>query len=242
MPVLLTTAFPSGQDVFSTVRSMIHDADLVATNTITGVTRVSTVSTITTSQPHLLQIGNYVQIASVSDNTFTGSSQVEAIPTPTTFQYVQTGEPDSISTNGIVQMLIQGDVFTDNVLLPLANKAYRKVQARLFENGAPSMTSEALITLPAGTTMLLDTTDPQLPVDFVAPRIIRERIAGQTYYNNPPLRRVNVLPSIAQCAYLGLYAWFEDGIYFVGSTNDIDIALRYFVAFPDISGAEGAFT
>src|SRR5215831_16877735 len=230
MPVLLTTAFPTGGEVFDTVRSMLNDADLIATNTIVSAVRAGTITTITTIQPHQLQIGNYVTVQSVSNPSFNGSFVVEDIPTPNSFVYVQVGAPDASSVNGLVQMIVKGDVFTDNVLLNHANKAYRKVQARLFENGAPSMTTEVELTLPAGTIQLLDTTDPQLPPDFVAPRIIRERISGQLYYNNPPMRRVNYLPSVAPAAYLGVYSWYEDGLHFIGAFNDIDIALRYMVA------------
>lgn len=243
MPVLGSTSFPSGSEVFQLVRSMVNDADIPATVTIppTGAVRSAGIATITTNSAHNLQIHDIVQVASVTDATFSGTQTVQTVPTTTSFTYVNAGA-NTTSGNGIVSPVVQGDWATDTVLLPLANKAYRKVQTRLQENGSPSMTSEVLITgFPAGATQLLDTTTPQLPVDFLAPRDLRERISGQLFFG-APMPRVNFLPSTQQTTLNGVYAWYEDGLYFVGATSVTDLDLRYFVAFPDISDGSGFFT
>src|SRR5215475_9657958 len=111
------------------VRSLLNDADVpIITNiTPTGVARVSTITTITTVTPHGLQIGMFVQISSVTDLSFNGSYLVNAILSPTQFTYIQPLLPNATSGNGIVYLLVQGDVYNDAVLLPLLNKAYRKV-------------------------------------------------------------------------------------------------------------------
>jgi len=244
MPVLNTTAFPTGSECFSLVRSMLNDADLVATSSIvqTGAVRAGSITTITTAAVHGLNIGDTVQISFVSDVSFNGSFTVLTVPSPNSFTYQQPGAANASSGNGVVQLLIQGDVFTDNVLLNFANKAYRKVQNRLQENGSPSTSTETIITLPINTTQLTDTTNPQLPTDFLAPREIHERITGNPFFNNMPMARWNMLPSVAQQTYNGGYAWFEDGLAFIGSTSSTDIRLRYFMAMPDLSGADGQFT
>jgi hypothetical protein len=244
MPVLGTTAFPTGSECFSLVRSLLNDADLVATSTITqtGAVRAGSITTITTAAAHGLQIGDTVQVAFVSDVSFNGTFTVLSVPGPTSFAYQQAGAADASSGNGVVQVLIQGDVFTDNVLLNFANKAYRKLQNRLQENGSPSTSTEVIITLPIGTTQLTDTTNPQLPPDFLAPREIHERITGNPFFNNRPMSRWNMLPSVAQQTYNGGYAWFEDGLQFIGSLSSTDIRLRYFMAMPDISSGAGQFT
>jgi hypothetical protein len=145
-----------------------------------------------------------------------------------------------------VQLLIQGDWATDNVLLPLANKAFRKVQTRLLQNGSPTASEEVYIMLPANTIQLNDSTFPQLPVDFLAPRTIEERIAsgianfGPPFYQ--PMTPVDELPSRPQGTYNGVYAWYGDGINFVGTTGATDIRLRYFVAYPDASSADSVYT
>lgn len=245
MPALATTAFPQGSDVFDLVRSLLMDRDIPFTVTIgpTGAIRSAGIVTITTNGPHNLQINNIVQVGSVSDSSFSGTQTVTAVPTSTSFQYLQAG-PNATSGNGIVSPVVQGDWATDTVLLPLANKAYRKVQMRLMENGSKTMTTEAYLTLQANQTQLYDTTTPPLPVDFLAPRDLAERItnSGLAYV---PMRPVNVLPSFPSSVVLqsnGIYAWYSDGINFPGSANSMDLRLRYFVALPDISDGQGQFT
>src|SRR5256885_1648128 len=225
---------------------MLMDADIPYTVTIppTGVVRtLGSLVTITTNSPHNLQQGAIVQVQSVSDSSFSGTQTVLNVLNPTQFTYTSTGA-NVTSGNGIVSPVVQGDWATDTVLLPLANKAYRKVQARLAQNGSKSMTTEVYLTLAANATQLLDTTDPPLPADFLAPRKLSERISGSglAYVQMDP---VNVLPSFPDSSVRNvnaIFAWFEDGIYFPGSVNAMDVRLRYFVAFPDISDGVGQFT
>lgn len=197
--------------------------------------RSANLVTITTNQPHGLQIGSIVQIGFVSDSTFNGTQQVSVVPSATTFQYAQTGINGS-SVNGTVSILIQGDWATDAVLLPYANKAYRKVQMRLSQGGSKTMTNDVILTpsLPAGATQLSDTSNPQLPPDFLAPREVFERIAGQQYFGRP-MGPVNALPSGPQGALNGVFSWFNETLNFMGALNATDIRLRYFSGFPRIS-------
>lgn len=189
--------------------------------------------TITTSITHGLQVNSIVQIGSVTDTSFNGTQQVASVPTSTTFTYNQAGSNAS-SGNGVVSVLIQGDWATDAVLLPFANKAYRKVQQRLFANSTQSQKTEVIITLPAGTTDLTDSTNPQLPPDFLAPITIEERISGNPFFG-APMPQVNQLPSQQQSALDGVYAWFEDGLHFIGALNSTDKRIRYEVSFPALS-------
>jgi len=222
------------------------DADIPFTVTIppTGAVRtLGSLVTMTTNSPHNLQAGNIIQVQSVSDLSFNGTQTVLAILSPTQFTYTSTGA-NVTSGNGIISPVVQGDVYTDTVLIPLANKAYRKVQSRLQENGSKTMTSENYLTLPANATQLLDTTNPQLPADFLGPRDVSERINGSGLAY-APMGQVNVLPSFSDSSVRqrnGVFAWYEDGLYFPGSVNSMDIRLRYFVAFPDISDGNGQFT
>jgi hypothetical protein len=245
MPVLGTTAFPQASEVFSLVRSMLNDADVPSNIPIgpTGASRTGTITTITTTVAHGLQIGNIVQVQSVSLSSFNGTQTVLAVPTATTFTYVQPGLPNATSGNGVVSIVIQGDVFTDQVLLNFANKAYRKVQARLMQAGSRSQTTEVeFLNVPQGTLSITDSTDPQLPVDFLAPRLLWDRITGTQFYNQNPMTPVDFVPNVAQGSTNRVYAWYEDGIYFLGALNATDIRMRYSVAFPDVSGGDGFFT
>lgn len=244
MPVLATSAYPSGSEVFSLVRSLINDADIPINIPIgpTGAVRAGTITTITTTVAHGLQVGNIVQVQSVSTTSFNGTQTVLAVPTASTFTYVQPSLPNASSGNGVVSIIIQGDVFTDQVLLNFANKAYRKVQARLMQSGSRSQITETTyFNVPAGTLSLTDSTSPQLPVDFLAPRDLWDRITGQTYFNNP-MSPVDYIPNAAQGATNRVFAWYEDGIYFLGALSNTDIRMRYSLAFPDVSGADGVFT
>jgi len=73
----------------------------------------------------------------------------------------------------------QGNLFTDTVLLPYANSAYRKVQRALGNSGAGGFLSDdALLVVPAVTTpdaslqvSITDSTAPpnQLPTDLLVP-------------------------------------------------------------------------
>lgn len=237
MPGVSTSAFASASDVFSLVRSLLNDADIPSNIPITqtGAVRSGNVVTITTSQAHGLQIGNIVQIGFVSDSSFNGTQTVVTVPTSTTFTYQQTGA-NATSGNGTVSILIQGDWATDAVLLPFANKAYRKVQMRLSQGGSKTMTNDIVLSpsMVAGQTQLSDTSTPQLPPDFLAPRQLFERIAGQTYFS-PPMTQVDALPSRPQWAYNGVFSWFDETLNFVGALNAIDIRLRYFSGFPRLS-------
>lgn len=245
MPVLATTAYPSGEEVFQLARSLLNDADVPSNVTIvpsTGAIRVSTVTTITTTVAHGLQVGNIVQVQSVSDTSFNGSQTIATVPTSTTFTYIQPTLGNATSGNGVVSLLIQGDVFTDAVLLNYANKAYRKVQFRLMQSGSRSQSTEKIYyAVPAGTTSLTDSTYPQLPPDFLAPRLIWDRVAGTQYFNTNPMTPVDYLPNAPQQATNRVFAWYEDGLYFLGGLNATDIRLRYIVGFADVSGGSGLF-
>jgi hypothetical protein len=223
-------------------RSLLNDTDVPSISNITasGASRSGNVVTITTSAAHGLQIGNIVQVASVTDTTFNGTQTVTAVPSSTTFQYNQSAANAS-SGNGTVSLLIQGDVFTDSVLLPFVAKAYRKVQLKLMGTTSPTETAETIITLPAGATVLSDSTTPQLPVDFLAPEILRERITGNLYFG-PPMSRVNVLPSEAQSALNGCFAWYDEQLNFLGALNSTDISLRYYKGQSAISDASSVLT
>lgn len=236
MPGVGTTAFASASDVFSLVRSLVNDADIPSNIPITqaGAVRAGNLVTITTTVAHGLQIGKIVQIGFVSDSSFNGTQQLTAVPSATTFQFPQAGA-NTASGNGMVSVLEQGDWATDAVLLPYANKAYRKVQMRLNQGGSKTMTNDVVLDpMPAGTTQLNDTSTPQLPPDFLAPREVYEKISGTQFFG-APMRQVNALPNGPQGALNSCFSWFDETLNFNGASSIIDIRLRYFSGFPNLS-------
>lgn len=228
MPVVSSTSFPSAGDCFTLIRALLSDADVPDIQIVssTGAVRASNGVTISTTNAHNLQVGNIIQLANVYDISFNGTFQIDSVPSPTTFTYPQVA-PDASSGNGTVSNIIQGDVYTNIVLLPFVNSAYRKVQSRLLQTGSKTTTGIAVLNLPVGATEISDSSDPQLPVDFIAPRIIQERITGQQFFGGE-MMQVNVIPSQPQQAYNYLFSWNDESILFPGSLNSMDIQIRYF--------------
>ena len=143
----------------------------------------------------------------------------------------------------------QGNLFTDAVLLPYANSAYRKVQRALGNSGAGGFLSDdVLLVVPAVTTpdaslqvSLTDATAPpnQLPTDLLVPLKLWERPSGSSddFAEMVDLSRHGGLPSRLQDLTLSVWEWRADGIYFIGVTRDTQIRLRYLKAYPDLTDA-----
>ena len=143
----------------------------------------------------------------------------------------------------------QGNLFTDSVLLPYANSAYRKVQRALGNTGAGGfLNDDALLVvaaIPAPDASLqvslTDATAPpnQLPTDLLVPLKLWERPNGSSedFAEMVDLTRHGGLPSRAQDVVLSVWEWRADGIYFLGATQDTQIRLRYLKAYPDFTDA-----
>ena len=141
----------------------------------------------------------------------------------------------------------QGNLFTDTVLLPYANSAYRKLQRALGNTGAGGFLSDdtllvvAAIPAPDASlqTSLTDATAPpnQLPTDLLVPLKLWERPDGSSddFVEMVDLTRHGGLPSRVQDTTLSVWEWRADGIYFLGATQDTQIRLRYLKAYPDLT-------
>ncbi len=143
----------------------------------------------------------------------------------------------------------QGNLFTDAVLLPYANSAYRKLQRALGNAGGGGFIQDdvlLVVTAIAQTDTSLqvavtDATAPpnQLPTDLLVPLKMWERPNGSTqdFLEMVDLTRHGGLPSRAQDLTLSVWEWRADGIYFLGATQDTQIRLRYLKAYPDFTDA-----
>ena len=142
-----------------------------------------------------------------------------------------------------------GNLFTDTVLLPYANSAYRKVQRALANAGGGGFLQDdvlLVVTAVAQTDTSLqvsitDATAPpnQLPTDLIVPVKIWERHNGSTddFLEMVDLTQHGGLPSRVQDVTLSVWEWRADGIYFLGATQDTQIRLRYAKAYPDFTDA-----
>ena len=139
----------------------------------------------------------------------------------------------------------QGNLFTDTVLLPYANSAYRKLQRALGNSGG-FIQDDVLLVVSAVTetdsslqVSITDATAPpnQLPTDLLVPVKIWERPSGSTddFFEMVDLTQHGGLPSRVQDVTLSVWAWRADGIYFLGATQDTQIRLRYSKAYPDFT-------
>ena len=143
----------------------------------------------------------------------------------------------------------QGNLFTDAVLLPYLNSAYRKVQRSLGNTGGGGfIQDDALLVVTAVNVQdaslqvcISDATAApnQLPTDLLVPLKLWERANGSTddFAEMVDLTRHGGLPSRAQDTTLSVWEWRADGLWFVGATQDTQIRLRYLKAYPDLADA-----
>ncbi|HXQ25946.1 MAG TPA: hypothetical protein VN822_06030 [Candidatus Acidoferrales bacterium] len=129
-----------------------------------------------------------------------------------------------------------GVVFTDALLMPLLNSAYRGLQRELAENGVSVLAEQQDLQLdpdPASgvtPTEISDTSSPQLPTDCLAPHMLWERATANTTDVFIPMEKftsggamLNLQPS----TYLRLWEWREDKISLIGATQSITVRIRY---------------
>jgi len=137
-----------------------------------------------------------------------------------------------------------GNLFTDTLLLPYVNSAYRKVQRALanIESGT-FLTDNVLLIVPAVAAAdpslqvsITDATAPpnQLPTDLLVPMKLWERASGSSddFIEMTDLTGHGGLPSEPQTQMLRYWEWRADGLYFLGATQDTQIRLRYQKSYP----------
>lgn len=142
-----------------------------------------------------------------------------------------------------------GNLFTDAVLLPYVNSAYRKAQRALANVQSGSfLNDDVLLVVPAVSAVdaslqvsITDATAPpnQLPVDLLVPLKLWERInlSSDDFVEMTDLTNHDGLPSEPQVERLRFWEWRADGLYFLGATQDTQIRLRYEKSYPDLSDA-----
>ena len=143
----------------------------------------------------------------------------------------------------------QGNLFTDAVLLPYVNAAYRSVQRALANTSAGGfLTDNFTAVVPAvavpdssAQVSITDSTAPpnQLPTDLIVPQKLWERPNGSTqdFVEMVDLSHHGGLPSRVQDVTLSVWEWRADGIYLLGATQDTQVRIRYLKAYPDLTDA-----
>ena len=134
-----------------------------------------------------------------------------------------------------------GAVFTDTLLMPLLNSAYRGLQRELAENGVSVLMEQQDIELDQNVstgvtnTEISDVSSPQLPTDCLMPHVLWERATANTGDVFVPMEKftsgggmLNLQPS----SYLRLWEWREDKINLIGATQSITVRVRYEKVLP----------
>ncbi len=129
-----------------------------------------------------------------------------------------------------------GAVFTDTLLMPLLNSAYRGLQRELAENGVSVLMEQQDIELDLNistgvtNTEISDVSSPQLPTDCLMPHVLWERATSNTSDVFVPMEKftsggsmLNLQPS----TYMRLWEWREDKINLIGATQSITVRVRY---------------
>src|ERR1700685_2471325 len=137
-----------------------------------------------------------------------------------------------------------GVVFTDTLLMPLLNSAYRGLQRELAENGVSVLVEQQDLELDlnsgTGATNLeiSDVSSPQLPADCMMPHLLWERSTTHTTDVFVPMEKftsgggmLNLQPS----SYLRLWEWREDKINLIGATQAITVRVRYEKILPELT-------
>jgi len=140
-----------------------------------------------------------------------------------------------------------GNLFTDTVLIPYANAAYRKVQRALANvQSGTFLSDDVLLVVTAVESVdaslqvsITDATAPpnQLPTDLLVPLKLWERanLSTDDFVEMTDLTNHGGLPSQPQGEELEYWEWRADGLYFLGATQDQQIRLRYQKAYPDFT-------
>ncbi len=129
-----------------------------------------------------------------------------------------------------------GNVFTDTLLMPLLNSAYRGLQRELAQNGVSVMAEQQDIDLDVDSTTgttnveISDVSNPQLPTECLMPHMLWERAAENATDVFIPMQKftsgggmLNLQPS----TYLKLWEWREDKINLIGATQAITVRIRF---------------
>jgi hypothetical protein len=143
---------------------------------------------------------------------------------------------------GLVRSLVNdgaGVVFSDAVLMPMLNSAYRALQRDLAENGVTVLMGSADIPLPITggltPTQLSDTTSPQLPVNLLAPHAMWEMATGSSDIFIPMEKITGGMPNLAASPYLRIWEWREDSINLIGATQAITVRIRFEKSLPALT-------
>ncbi len=169
----------------------------------------------------------------------------------------------TITSTSTIQGYGTGKKYTDTLLMPFVNSAYRGIQRALRGTGSTEFrVGQAFVTIPGltftepstqvilgftGLTIssdadpapVFDVANPlgQLPATFLMPRKLWERPTGSqnNFCEMVNLTNSGGLASRPQNYTLSSWEWIGDGIAFIGAQQDNDIKFEFDIGLPAVS-------
>jgi hypothetical protein len=149
---------------------------------------------------------------------------------------------DALTESKILLNDPSGNIYPDDRLIPIMQKAYRELQTKLMLHGLSVLkehTVLAAIPVPIGTTALGDGSG--LPPDIVYPIEISERPQGSTQLFVTMLEQAWE-PEAKPGTSLVYWNWREEEIKFLGATSDREVRIKYMKGLGRITSASSPIT
>jgi hypothetical protein len=135
-----------------------------------------------------------------------------------------------------------GQTYSLSVLTPYANLAQDEMADELRNNGVGEATFVGtVITVPANTTTITQTTSPAFPANLVAPLSLYERTPGGAEQDFTLINGPQILPNFNPSTTLGFWNFIQDvtngpTIQFIGATTAREVRIVYYGDVNNLSG------
>lgn len=117
--------------------------------------------------------------------------------------------------------------WTKEPLINFLREAHRELQIELALNGIPVLNNvSTILTIPAGTKTISQSTTPALPNNIIVPIQLWERATGSTDDFDDMIQK-SWEPEVQEVSELIYWVWRGENIDFVGATTSRDIKIYY---------------
>lgn len=258
-----TTNYPQVRTVTQFVRALLADEPIapgIALNPVSVAAAANSVTATFASPPGYVP-NDMLLLSGWSPNAHNGVFQVAGI-NGAQVSWQNNAIPGPATQIGFVQGYGTGMKYTDPVLMPLLNSAYRALQRALRATGSTEFRqNQAFLSVPglngtdpttyvelgfAGLSIVsdanpapafLENPNALLPSDVLIPRKLWEAPtgSGDAMVEMTDMTNNGGLPSRAQGMTLGMWEWADDAIALMGSLQNTDIRIEYDRSLPPVS-------
>ena len=133
---------------------------------------------------------------------------------------------------------VAAKLYTDTVLIPALNKAYRELRQQFADNGiSVEKEQTADITIPTGTTTLTFSSSPALPANLLYPIQIMEKFLGQNDTEYLEMQERQWTPDVTRSSRLQYWNWRQNTMIFPGASGVTVVRLRFWGSLTNITMA-----